>query len=176
MTDPRRYPKWLILGLYAVAMIAVYFVAQAWQQRHLAVGPAPPLVARTISGDPVALPVTGHGPVLLHFWATWCPVCRLEQDVISALAQDWPVLTVAYDTADVVAAYMQENELDFPVVADARGEIAARYGVTGVPVSFIIDASGMIRFRERGFSTGPGLRARLWWARQRGSRLQLSMR
>ncbi|MGE0082668.1 MAG: protein disulfide oxidoreductase, partial [Thiohalomonadaceae bacterium] len=42
--------------------------------------------------------------------------------------------------------------------------LAARYGVRAVPTTFIIDGAGRIRFREVGYTTGPGLRLRLWLA------------
>jgi peroxiredoxin len=59
---------------------------------------------------------------------------------------------------------MRQTGLDFPVLADPDGRIARRWGVFGVPATFVVDAAGQIRAATVGVSTGPGLRARLWLA------------
>jgi thiol-disulfide isomerase/thioredoxin len=102
----------------------------------------------------------------VHFWATWCPSCRLEHGTIQRLSQEHPVVTVAMQSGDAadVAAYLQERGLSFPVRLDERGEAAARWGVRGVPTTFVVDADGQIRFVTTGFTTDVGLRLRLWLA------------
>lgn len=134
--------------------------------RDLATGPAPAFQARLIGGDPVSLAAYRGQPVLLHFWATWCRVCRLEQGAIQAIDLDWPVLTVALRSGDVasVQRYLSEQGLSWETVVDEHGELARRFGVHGVPTSFVVGPEGDIRFREVGFTTEWGLRARLWLA------------
>ena len=91
--QPRRRP-WL-RGLRDIALLLlVFFAIQWWQSRDLAAGPAPPLVGHLVDGSPYQLNSV-DGPVLVHFWATWCPVCRLEQDNVAAIAKDGQVITVA---------------------------------------------------------------------------------
>jgi alkyl hydroperoxide reductase subunit AhpC len=63
-----------------------------------------------------------------------------------------------------VQKYMREQGVSFPVVNDAEGKISARWGVHAVPASFIIDTEGKIRYVEIGYTTGLGLRFRLWLA------------
>ena len=65
---------------------------------------------------------------------------------------------------DEVARYFREQQLSFPVLNDADGRISAAWGVHAVPASFIIDRDGEIRFVEIGYTTGIGLRLRLWLA------------
>ena len=105
-------------------------------------------------------------PVLVHFWATWCPICRAEDGSIHDLAQDYRVLTVATNSGDAqeIARYMEENNLEFPVLLDESGEMGSRWGVNGVPSSFIVDSAGEIRSVAVGYTTGIGLRIRLWLA------------
>jgi len=106
--------------------------------------------------------------VVIHFWATWCSVCRAEQGSIAAIAHDDPnVITVAMQsgTAEEVSRHMHEQGIDFPVVNDQDGMISRAWGVHAVPASFIIAPDGRIRFIEVGYSTGIGLRLRLWLAR-----------
>ncbi|MBC7173859.1 MAG: protein disulfide oxidoreductase [Polyangiaceae bacterium] len=106
-------------------------------------------------------------PVLVHFWATWCGVCRAEEGTIDALADDHRVITIATQSggAAEVGRYLSERGLDFPTVVDPHGEIARRWGVSAFPTSFVIDADGAIRNIEVGYTTSLGLRARLALAR-----------
>lgn len=128
-----------------------------WQQRDVVTGSAPPLPG-----------VTWHKqPTLVHFWATWCPVCRAEQGLIEALSKDYPnTITVAMQSGNdaAVSQFMREQSLSFPVINDTGGKISQAWGVRGVPASFIVDAAGQIRFVEIGYTTGLGLRLRLWLA------------
>ncbi len=82
--------------------------------------------------------------------------------------EDWSVITVAMQSGNAaeVSQYLLEHSLHFPVIIDEEGDLARRYGVVGVPASFVIDGLGDIRFSEVGYTTGMGLRVRLWWAGQ----------
>lgn len=128
-----------------------------WQQRDIVAGAAPQLPGMTWSKQ----------PTLVHFWATWCPVCRAEQSSIETLAKDFPnTVTIAMQSGDQAAVdkFMREQSLSFPVINDADGLISQAWGVHAVPASFIVDGNGQIRFVEIGYTTGWGLRLRLWLA------------
>ena len=105
--------------------------------------------------------------MLVHFWATWCPICSAEQDSITAIAQDRPnTITVAMQSGSdaKVATHLTEQGLQFRVLNDPDGLIASAWGVHAVPASFIIGSDGQIRFVEVGYTTALGLRLRLWLA------------
>jgi thiol-disulfide isomerase/thioredoxin len=128
-----------------------------WQQRDIVAGAAPQLPNVT----------WGKQPTLVQFWATWCPVCRAEQSSIETLASDYPnTITVAMQSgnAAAVSKFMREQSLSFPVINDADGLISQAWGVHAVPASFIVDSKGQIRFVEIGYTTGLGLRLRMWLA------------
>ncbi len=163
---PRRR-RWLILLLEALVLILAIVGIRAWTQRDLATGQAPAFESQTLGGTPVSLADYRGEPLLVHFWATWCRVCRLEQDTIQAISRDWPVLTVALSSGDAasVGRYLSERQLSWTTIVDEHGELARLFGVRGVPTSFILGPDGEIRFREVGFTTNWGLRARLWFAR-----------
>jgi peroxiredoxin len=146
-------------------VIGLVAALNAWQTRDAPAGQAPPIDATLLDGTPVALAAYRGRPLLLHFWATWCPVCNLVQGSIADLAVDHPVLTVAMDDApaDSVRAYLDGKGLDYPVIHDRDHAISSRYGIRGVPTTFVIDASGRIRFVTRGYTPGIGLHLRLWW-------------
>jgi alkyl hydroperoxide reductase subunit AhpC len=63
-----------------------------------------------------------------------------------------------------VRDYLAEQGVDYPVVNDERGTLSRSYGVMAVPMSFVLDSDGVVRFATRGYTTGWGLRFRLWLA------------
>lgn len=158
---------WLRRGLEVLFFIVLIMGVRAWQQRDIVKGMAPPLSGLLLDGKPFVLAARPAQPVLVHFWATWCPICKAEQGSIESLAHDNPnIITVAMQSGNSVAVqqYMREHEASFPVVNDADNKISERWGVQAVPASFIIDADGKIRYVEVGYTTGLGLRLRLWLA------------
>jgi peroxiredoxin len=162
-TAKRRSLRWLVTGV----LLAGLFVAlHGYQTRGVARGPAPEFQGRLLGGQPVSLRDFRGRPVLLHFWASWCPVCALQQASIDRIARDHAVLTVALDDAGAqeIREWMRSRGVAYPVLHDAQGRIAGRFGVRGVPTSVVIDARGEIRFVEVGYTTEAGLRLRMWWA------------
>lgn len=159
---PRRWWRW---GRDLVLVLVVVGAVQWWQSRGMVTGQAPVLVGLLVDGQPYQLDYRA-GPILVHFWASWCPVCRLEQDNIDAIADDYPVITIATTSgaANEVAAYLREHELSMPVLMDEGGEIASRWGLAGVPATFIVGRDGQILYSGMGYGTELGLRARMWWA------------
>ena len=147
-------------------IMAVFAAIQWWQARPLASGPAPDLRAQLASGEPVALDQYLGKTVLVHFWATWCPVCRMGDQDIDAIAEDFHVVSVAMQSGGSreISSYMGAEGLDFPVVLDEHGHLASDWGVPGVPASFVVDREGQIRSSTLGYTTEIGLRARLWAA------------
>jgi peroxiredoxin len=154
------------LALELTLVVLVYFAVKTYMQRSLVEGPVPDLEGKLLNGQPVSLQSYRGQPVLVHFWATWCPVCKLEQASIDAISRDHAVLTIAMNSGDetAVKSYLSENSLAFPVMVDEYSYIAKRFGVQGVPTSFVIDPQGNIAFTEMGYTTGWGLRLRLWLA------------
>lgn len=159
--------KWRGYAINVLLFVAVIAGVRAWQQRDMASGSAPALQGMTLAGQPYRLPVHPAHPVLVHFWATWCPICRTEQSAIASIAHDHPdTITIAMQSGkpQEVAAFMREQGIEFPVVNDADGSISNAWGVHAVPASFIVAPDGQIRFVEVGYTTGWGIRLRLWLA------------
>ncbi|MGB8517269.1 MAG: redoxin domain-containing protein [Gallionella sp.] len=165
---PRSRAKmWRGFALNVLLFIALVSGIRAWQQRDMVGGAPPALQGATLAGMQYELPAHPTRPVLVHFWATWCSICRAEQGSINAIAHDYPdVITVAMQSgnAQEVTRHLREQNLDFPVLNDADGSLAKAWGVHAVPASFIISPDCKIHFIEVGYTTGVGLRLRLWWA------------
>jgi len=158
----RRYMRWLLEGL---ALVVLLVVVHGFQTRSVVRGPAPEFQARLLDGTTVNVRDYRGKPLLLQFWATWCPICQYEQDSIDALSRTNAVLAVSLDdlTDMEMKEWLDEQGVAYPVVLDAGGRLSGLYGVQGVPTSIIIDTVGNIRFVEVGYTTEIGLRLRLWW-------------
>jgi len=165
--NPSKSRIWVRRGLEVLFFVMLIIGVRTWQQRDLEKGVAPPLSGSLLDGKPYILASKPAQPVLVHFWATWCPICKVEQGSIESLAQNNPnVITVAMQSGNSasVQQYMRDQGVSFPVINDADNMISSVWGVHGVPTSFIIDSSGNVRYVEVGYTTGLGLRFRLWLA------------
>ena len=162
-----RGGKWRGYALNLLLLVALVAGVRAWQQRDMGSGAAPVLQGVTLAGDPYRLPAHPMRPVLVHFWATWCPICRAEQNSIAEIARGGgAVITIAMQSGkpEEVRRYMREQGIDFQVLSDPDGMLSRTWGVHAVPASFIITPDGQIRFVEVGYTSGMGLKLRLWWA------------
>jgi len=96
--------------------------------------------------------------IMLNFWATWCPPCRREMPSMEALRQalhDKPFVVLAvneWENADLVFPWIGQLPAfpGFPILFDADGAVAERYGVQGLPTTVIIDRQGRIVYRAVG--------------------------
>ena len=114
--------------------------------------PAPDFSLTTLSGESVRLAdLRGH-PVVVNFWASWCPPCLTE---LPALVSAWnaqrsaglQVLAVNGDDERpaVIRDFTTRMALPFPVLLDARARVNDRYHVTGLPTTVFIDSAGIVR-------------------------------
>lgn len=159
--------RYLLISLQIIVFISVYLGVKMYTQRDLAQSIPPELNASLITGEKFNLQTKSNAPRLLHFWASWCPVCKLEENGIEAIAKDHPTITVAMQSGEDLELehYMRTQALSFAVIADNNGAIARKFGVKAVPVSFILNTDGKIVFIESGYTSSWGLRIRLWLAR-----------
>lgn len=113
-------------------------------------GQAPDFVLWDLEGNEVSLSRLRGRPVVLNFWASWCPPCRMEMPDLAAAYQahkDEGVVFVGVnflEDADRVREFVQWAEISFPVVLDLRGEVVGAYQVRALPSTFFIDGDGTI--------------------------------
>lgn len=109
--------------------------------------------------------VSKDQPILIHFWALWCPTCKFEASNIEAVSKKYNVLTIAVNSGSdaKVQAYMQEQNLSFKVFNDSEGTWAKQFKVEAYPTTFIYDAKGELSFSEVGYTSTAGLLARFEW-------------
>jgi len=157
-----RLLKWQNL-LQILIVVALYIGIQAYHKRNTVSGVAPTIVGTLLDGSTIRPDQFKGRSYLVHFWATWCSVCRLEQGSISGIAEDYPIITIASQsgTNEEVAKFVKDQDLYFPVLVDTAGHWAKAFGVQAYPTSFIVNGEGKIRFVEVGYTTELGLRSRL---------------
>ncbi|SFV55387.1 Membrane protein, suppressor for copper-sensitivity ScsD [hydrothermal vent metagenome] len=104
-------------------------------------------------------------PLVLHFWATWCPVCKLELSNINSISnsKDYKIITIAVNSGDdkEIKEFMREKDVDFIVINDKDGELSKEFLVKAFPTTIIYDSNGELMFGEVGYTTTAGLLARL---------------
>ncbi len=107
-------------------------------------------------------------PILLHFWASWCPTCRRELRDLSALASimqnELQVITVSVDSNPMaLMAFLQEDPQVLPVLRDPDGSYAKISAENGLPVTYLLDINGNLCYRFNGAKawTAPHAVARL---------------
>ncbi len=165
-TKNQSKPKWRIWLENIVLFLVVYFGIHIYQTWSLEKATSPNIAGTLLDGSVFELGDVEY-PVLVHFWATWCKVCRFEHGSIDAIAEDYTTVTIASQSGDVstVRTYVQQQDITAPVLVDHTHQWAKQYGIRGYPTSFIIDENKQIRFVVVGYTSELGLRARLWLAK-----------
>ena len=125
-----------------------------------------PLARNDMEGKAVDLKRL-HGRVLVvNFWATWCEPCRDEMPSLQRLREkldgkSFDVLAVNYgESREKVSQFLGKEKVALPVLLDPEMETAKAWGVGGLPMTFLIDAKGRVRysvFGERDWNGGESL-------------------
>lgn len=129
---------------------------------------APDFTLSDASGKPVKLSDFRGKVVLLNFWATWCPPCKVEIPWFVEFQKtyghrDFVVLGVSLDEDGwtTVKPYMDENHINYRMMI-GNSDIAALYGgLDSLPVTLIIDKSGRIVSTHVGLVSKSGYNAEI---------------
>jgi len=93
-------------------------------------------------------------PYLLNVWGSWCAACREEHPILTRFAETKRVRVIGYNWKDEPAdALRWLEQLGNPfvlVLSDIEGRTAIDWGVTAAPETFLVDASGVVRWKYSG--------------------------
>lgn len=167
----RRLPRRLIVAAWLpVGIAALMFVLTLGIARPVDKGDSPivgalarPIDLETLDGQRVALADMQGSPIVINFWASWCRPCRDEAPLLVAAdgryrSQGLRVLGIVYeDTPDNARAFTRQYGQTYPGLLDPDGRTAIDYGVLGIPETFFVDRSGMVRSRQVGALTAAEL-------------------
>ena len=110
----------------------------------LVIASGPSASLEDLDGKTVTVPIgSPERDIVLHFWATWCPPCKLELQILSRLAasacgSDFEVLAVDVgEDVKKVRHFVRENELDLDVLIDPRGDVFRSLTGGGLPATHV---------------------------------------
>ncbi len=127
--------------------------------------PAPHFTASSLDGTPISSRSFQGKIIMLDFWSSWCPPCRIEARTLSHVYREYsdkPVEFIGiaiWDNDEDILKFVQEFNILYPNTVDAEGRIALEYGVSGIPEKFFIDGSGILRKRFVGPMSPGALRS-----------------
>ena len=123
---------------------------------------------QTPQGTPLALASLRGRPLVLNFWATWCPPCVEEMPLLDGFfrqhaAKGWQVLGLAVDQPSAVRTFLQRTPVSFPIaLAGLEGtELARSLGnlTGGLPFTVVLGSEGAVRQRRMGRVSESDLKA-----------------
>lgn len=140
-------------------IVALFLFGSLLPAAEIKVGqPAPPLTLDRILQAPPGAEAEWQQlqgkAVVIEFWATWCPLCREWIPHLNRLAERFserPVkfLSITDEDSDIVTRFLKDQPIVGWVGLDADGATFHRYGVTGRPLTVLVDASGIVRGMTR---------------------------
>lgn len=126
--------------------------------------PMPPLALPDLAGNLVRIG-EGSGPLLLNFWATWCPPCRAEMGGLDRLYRRWRSAGLSMfgisidDDANLVREFVLKNGIGFPILLDRSGVLAqGSLALRSFPTTVLVGRNGLVAelvIGERAWDVSP---------------------
>ncbi len=117
---------------------------------------APDFQLQNLDGQTASLGDLRGEPVLINFWATWCPPCRDEMPYLQQIYEEWSgkgLMLLAIDIGEspaLVKEFLDEHNLSMPVLLDTESSVAEKYNIIAIPTTLFIDKDGIIREKRIG--------------------------
>lgn len=129
---------WIVLSMMLLAPLSAQSIEYQWANAQ---------------GEAVQLDSYQGKPVILHFWASWCPPCRTEMPAMDAWVKAHPnvhvvMISLDNDQEDAQSFYT-DKRIQAPLNMGAMRK-TSRLGVRGLPTTVIIDGHGEVSQRYMG--------------------------
>jgi len=180
-------------GRLAALALALFTVWITWRAKALEIGdtrphtgsqlplekPAPEFKLTALDGRIINLADYRGRNVAITFWASWCGPCRMEMPILRTFYEkarkqnsDFEILAISVDSdrADAATA-AKELQIPFPVLHDVDSKVSDNYGVSAIPMLFVIDKSGTLKYS----STGLDMSLEIMLAQQLGIKNYLTL-
>jgi len=118
--------------------------------------PAPDFKLPDMDGEIHSLASYKGKPIIINFWATWCPPCRAELPSMNrgwAKIKDEGIAMIAVnvgESEDTIFTFTADYPIDFTVLLDESGEIIKQWPIKGLPTTFVVDGEGRLVYRAIG--------------------------
>ena len=114
---------------------------------------APGFNLSTLDGQELNLDDLRGSPIILNFWASWCPPCRAEMPDFQQSYQEFQdtdlriiaINATNQDSLKDVTAFVNLHQLKFPIILDTTGGTSRDYRVYSLPTTYFIDREGIIQ-------------------------------
>ncbi len=118
--------------------------------------PAPSFTLSAINGKSVSLSALAGKPAMINFWASWCLSCLKELPELERIHNLYKdrglsvILVNLQETAEVAKKHIEDHGYTMTSLLDEKGQTAEKYQVFGLPTTFFVDKTGMIRKTHMG--------------------------
>jgi thiol-disulfide isomerase/thioredoxin len=109
----------------------------------------------SLDGRPVTLGAPGK-VLFLNVWATWCGPCRIEMPHMAELYREFSgqgleMVAVSNEDAETVRRFVRQNPYPFTILLDPDNMLAERFGIHGIPTTYILDKTGRLVHEQVGY-------------------------
>lgn len=119
---------------------------------------APDFILKSLQDENVQLSGYKGKKVMINFWATWCPPCRVEIPELNKFYENKNEneeilavnLTTTETNASGIQGFVQDYSMNFPILLDESGTVSQTYMAASIPTSYFIDSNGHVYYKHTG--------------------------